>query len=397
MRNKYTVIVLLILGLTIATFPNLHAEVNLPYSDWFILKSASTIHWELIPDPSDKMQFSIKPREIQGEQKKILVLFPKKSSAYDTAMETILGVFYEKNIPAFFKVINFANVHEEGMKALEFAEKNGFDLIISMGSGSTKFCYENYWGGKLPVVSVCAKDPVLLKQMPDYEHGSGTNIAFTSLDMSAELHMIYLKKLKGNLKNIAIMYARNNWSAVTTQAMPLKRLAESEDINVLEVVVEDQKNARIELEEKVPLTVEEIKKSDPEMRNSLFWITGSTSVFREIETINKHSEKIPVLSVVPDVVQEGDASAVLSVGVGFENNALKAALYVVDILQGRVAPGDLKVGVITPPDIAINFKKAKKIGLTIPFSFFESATSIYDYDGAIVRYKGRNISQHNVE
>jgi putative ABC transport system substrate-binding protein len=233
--------------------------------------------------------------------------------------------------------------------------------------------------------------------MPDYEHGSGTNIAFTSLDMSADLHMIYIKKLKRNLQSIAIMYARNNWSAVTTQAVPLKELAESEGINVLEVVVEDQKNARVELEEKVPLSVEEIKKTDPEMQNSIFWITGSTSVFREIETINKYSEKIPVLSVVPDVVQEGDASAVLSVGVGFENNALKAALYVVDILQGKVLPRDLKVGVITPPDIAINFKKAKAIGLTIPFSFFESATSIYDYDGDIVRFKGRNITQSKVQ
>jgi putative ABC transport system substrate-binding protein len=215
--------------------------------------------------------------------------------------------------------------------------------------------------------------------------------------MSAELHMIYLKKLKRNLQNIAIMYARNNWSAVTTQAMPLKELAQREGINVLEVVVEDQKNARVELEEKVPFSVQEIKKSDPEMRNSVFWITGSTSVFREIETINRYSEKVPVLSVVPDVVQEGEASAVLSVGVGFENNALKAALYVVDILQGSAVPGDLKVGVITPPDIAINFKKAKKIGLTIPFSFFESATSIYDYDGDIVRYKGRNITQQKVQ
>ena len=44
-----------------------------------------------------------------------------------------------------------------------------------------------------------------------------------------------------------------------------------------------------------------------------------------------------------------------------------------------------KVGIVSPPDIAINFRKVREIGLAVPFSFFENAAYVYDYDGRMVR------------
>ena len=44
---------------------------------------------------------------------------------------------------------------------------------------------------------------------------------------------------------------------------------------------------------------------------------------------------------------------------------------------------------VSPPDIAINFRKARQIGLEIPLSFFESATFIYDYEGRVIRDAGQ--------
>jgi putative ABC transport system substrate-binding protein len=98
-----------------------------------------------------------------------------------------------------------------------------------------------------------------------------------------------------------------------------------------------------------------------------------------------------VLSVVPDVVKEGEDSAVLSIGISFQSNAHLAAIYGADVLAGRAKVGDLKVGIVSPPDIAINFLKAREIGLEIPFSFFESASFVYDYDGRIVRNNGKAV------
>ena len=92
-----------------------------------------------------------------------------------------------------------------------------------------------------------------------------------------------------------------------------------------------------------------------------------------------------MLSVVPEVVTAGDDSAVMSIGISFESNAHLAALFAVDVLSGRRRAGDMEVGIVSPPDIAINFRKAREIGLEIPFSFFEGASFVYDYDGRAVR------------
>ena len=79
------------------------------------------------------------------------------------------------------------------------------------------------------------------------------------------------------------------------------------------------------------------------------------------------------------------SQAVLSIGISFESNAHLAAVYASDILMGGKKAGELRVGIVSPPDIAINFRKAREIGMKIPFAFFESAGTVYDYDGRRVR------------
>jgi len=83
----------------------------------------------------------------------------------------------------------------------------------------------------------------------------------------------------------------------------------------------------------------------------------------------------------------------MSIGISFESNAHLAAVYAVDILNDRVKAGALKVGVVSPPDIAISFRKARDIGMTVPLSLFEAAGTIYDYDGVAVRIDGANVTK----
>ena len=103
---------------------------------------------------------------------------------------------------------------------------------------------------------------------------------------------------------------------------------------------------------------------------------------------NRFSDRVPVVSVVPDVVQAGDDSAVLSIGIGFESNAQIAAAYAMRLLTEEVEAGDLPVGLVSPPDIAINFRRARAIGLKVPFGFFEIASTVYDPQGRLVRQDG---------
>ena len=370
------------------------AQEKIKCTDWFSMMTETKNKWQVVVEGDENLRVQLRPQKIdEGKPlKKVLVLFPKKSSAYDIAMDTILTVFPEKDIQAQFTLIYFKNQPELGFAALAYGEEQNFDLIFSMGSQSTNFIHNHYQNGKFPVVTVCSKDPVrLFTDINDYNTGSGTNIAYTSLDVSITLQLEYILKINENLKNIVILYAVDNTSAVLAEVEPLKQECTLLGIIYFDLAVEDQKNARAELQEKIPIVVNQIKRIDPELDETIFWITGSTSVFREIETINKYSSSIPVLASKSNVVAPGDHSAVLSIGVSFENNALIAALYGVGILAGEYQAGELPVGVVSPPDIAINFKKAKEIGLKIPFTFFESASYIYNYEGELVRKDGQKV------
>ena len=357
-------------------------------SGWFKHSDDVLNAWTVAEVPGDHMQVSIRPRFNTAPTRRVLVLYPRPSSAYDVAISKILQVFAEKEIDATFTVINFNNDDARGKVALEMAEREGYGLVFSMGSESTAWLYTNYKGGMLPVVSICSKDPVELGQTKDYESGSGTNFAFTSLNMPIEVQMAYIRELRPNLRNFAILVDGKNVSAMQTQALPMARFARQLGIQVLEVVVNDPDNARTELKNLVPAAVRTMKKNDPGLTDSAFWVTGSTAVFKEIAAINAFSDRVPVISAVPEIVKPGDDSAVISIGISFESNAHLAAVYGFEVLTGRSAAGELKVGIVSPPDIAINFRKAREIGMKVPFSFFESASYIYDYEGRAVRSAG---------
>jgi putative ABC transport system substrate-binding protein len=257
-------------------------------------------------------------------------------------------------------------------------------LVFAMGSESVSWLYKNYQGGALPVVTVCSKDPVLLGQIKDYDHGSGSNFAFTSLNVPIEVQMSYVNELRPELKNIAILVDSKNTSAMETQAEPVASYAAKNGIKIIWSTVENPTNAREELAKIVPSAVAQMRSNDPDLSKSLFWITGSTSVFNEIRTINQYSDRVPVVSVVPEIVKAGVDTATLGIGVSFESNGRLAGIYGAQTLAGTKV-GSLKVGLVTPPDMAINFLKAREIGLRVPFNFFEIASFVYDYEGKAVR------------
>ena len=139
-----------------------------------------------------------------------------------------------------------------------------------------------------------------------------------------------------------------------------------------------------------------MRKNDPDLTDSIFWITGSTTVFSEIATINANSFRVPVLSTVTDVVQAGDNTAALSVGISFESNAYQAALFAIDILENLRKPGDISVGIVSPPDVAISFRKAREIGMRIPMPLFEGASVIFDNDGRLARSNAGNVKANTI-
>ncbi|MFN3399411.1 MAG: ABC transporter substrate binding protein, partial [Ferrovibrio sp.] len=361
--------------------------------DWFSVGERALQHWNISqPDPADERRLLILRKESgAGPLHRVMVIYPRKSSAYDTAMTAILADFAARRLNVEFVAVNYATDARRGAALQDEAKRDGVALLFAMGSETVDWMYQEHRDIAIPVVTVCAKDPVQLGQMPDYESSSGNSFAFTSLNPLLEVQIEYLRELKPQLKNIAILVDAKNASAVETQARPLAEALGRQGVTVLDVAVTDPLQARQQLAALVPQAVAEMRRTDPTLEHSLFWITGSTSVFAEIATITAQSDRVPVLSAVPEVVQAGRDSAVLSIGVSFESNARLAAVYAAEILGGRKA-GEMKVGVVSPPDIAVNFRRAREIGLKIPFAFFEAASFIYDAEGRPVRADGQDMT-----
>jgi putative ABC transport system substrate-binding protein len=353
-------------------------------SKWFRYGAGIDQAWTV--SGTAEMQFEIqRKKKGSGSPQRVLILYPRASSAYDIATTKLLQVFDAKDIDASLTVINFRMQDAAGMEALKFAEQNKFDLIFAMGSESTAWLFDHYRNGAIPVVSVCSKDPVQLGQINSYDKGSGNNFAFTSLNVPVDVQMAYVKELRPDLKNLAVLVDTKNVSAVQTQAEPIAAYARERGIQVIWGAVENPAKAKDELVPIVRSAVQTMRKNDPDLTKSLFWLTGSTSVFLEIKTINEHADRVPVISVVPEIVKAGPDTAAMAIGVSFESNAHLAAIYGAEILSGRTKAGNLKVGLVSPPDIAISFLKAREIGMRVPFQFYETASFIYDYDGKAVR------------
>jgi putative tryptophan/tyrosine transport system substrate-binding protein len=368
------------------------------YASWFKYGPSVEERWIVAAVQGNPNLVTIRPKRLINAPagKRILAIYPRPSSAYDIAITKILSVFEDKALDVDLSVINFGNDDKRGFEAIRQAHEGKFDLVLSMGSETTAWLWENYRGGRLPVVTVCSKDPVVLGQSPGYNRGSGTNFAFTSLNMPIDVQMAYVSELKPKLRNIAVLVDSRNISAIETQAKPVMDYARARGIRVLELAVQDPANARVELERMVREATSQMTKNDPQLMDSIFWVTGSTSVFREIATVNANASRAAVVSVVPEIVRGGDDSAVLSIGISFESNAHVAALFATDVIRNKMKISELKVGLVTPPDIAISFRKLRDIGMTIPLSFFEAAGTIYDYDGRAVRIDGVNtVTQAN--
>ena len=371
--------------------PSLHAQEASRFPAWVSVPADMLKRWALArSDDSLRCSLANAPAE-DPTRKVVMILFPRRSSAYDIALATIMDFFDRLGMRVEFDLINFEQKDDRGAFALAEGERKSARLIFAMGSEATDWLWRKAQDTKIPVVTVCSKDPVLLQQMKAYDVGSGVNFAFTSLNLSLDVQIAYLRELSPTLRNVAVLVDSRNISAMETQALPFVESCNDLGMNAFLVAIENPQRAADELSQVLPPIVRQMRGSDPNFVRSLFWITGSTSIFSEIGTINRHSDKAPVLSAVPDVVRPGSDSAVMSIGVSFENNARLAAVYAADILDGRITAGALKVGVLSPPDIAINFLRARQIGLKIPFRFFELAEDVYGPSGLPVRKRGMKL------
>jgi len=108
-------------------------------NDWFRVGDAALEDWHILAEHNDPyIARVVRAGRNPGEAaQKVMVVYPRPSSAYDVAITQILSVFAAKGIDADFTIYNFRKDDGRGKAALALAEAEGYDLIMSMGSEST--------------------------------------------------------------------------------------------------------------------------------------------------------------------------------------------------------------------------------------------------------------------
>lgn len=352
---------------------------------------------DLKPQPNSHWQIKTTAQGVEfmplESAPKILMIVSRQAKSYDIALKTLLEIYARELPQAHILVRKLPS--EPGadnvaalINMLDDAE-NKVDLIYSIGSTATVAMRNSYAGGKIPVVSVNAKDPVLLGLIENAD-GSGDNFAFTSLNLPAPVTLRYMQRFKPSLKQIGVLYAEKNQSAYTTQYLPLKKIAEKNGVKIIAVAV-DQNDPSLALDVSMDRAIKVLKEGDPTLSSSILWLTGSSSLLARMDEINLYAGNLAVISAVPDVVRNRADSALMSFGVSFVNNANQAGLYGLQILKGKIAPGNLPVGQISPPDIAISFAQAERINQKIPFVLMEMASDVYGHNGSVIRFHGKSM------
>ncbi|MEQ8394863.1 ABC transporter substrate binding protein [Thalassobaculum sp.] len=386
-------ILLVVLGLavTLGAGPAAAAEPERPVLDWLAYDPSTLADYAVDTDVGDPARHVAIPVGGSAGAKRVMILIPSRSvAAYTLAVNTVLQVFARREVPARFDIWYYDGDTDVALEALDWSYRQPVDLIMSAGSSATSFLRAHHSGHAIPAVTSASKDPIASGHLGD-PAGSGTNIAYTSINVETGTLVAYLRRLIPDLATIAVAYSAANSSAVLTQVNPLKAAAEELGLEIVDVTVTGRETAEADLEAALPRAIAMMRARDPELERSILLVTGSTAVYERIDQINRHAGTLPVVSMLPDVVRAGPDSALLSIGVNLTSALTLAGVYAVDVVTGAADPGALPVGTVSPPDLAINFLVAERIGVKIPFSFLESSTFVYDTDGRQVVAFGQRV------
>jgi len=383
------VLVLILTAAAVAAGP-VRAQER-PLLDWLVYDGATLASYAVDTDAGDTARHIAVATGAPADAKRVMILIPSRSvEAYTLAVNTILQVFARRGVPARFDVWYYDKNEAVAHEALQWAYAQPVDLIMTAGSSATTFLRKHHSGHAIPAVTSASKDPIASGHLDD-PAGSGTNIAYTSINVDTDTLVAYLRRMLPALSTVGLIYSEGNASAILTQVNPLKKASDDLALNIVDITVRGRGSAEEELEVNLPAGIAAMRAFDPDQKNSILLVTGSTAVYERISQINRHSGSLPVISMLPDIVREGEESALLSIGVNLTSALTLAAVYGVDVITGAARPGDLPVGTVSPPDLAINFLIAARVGVKIPFSFLESSTFVYDLDGKQVVAFGQRV------
>ncbi|EKO3436677.1 ABC transporter substrate-binding protein [Vibrio fluvialis] len=211
----------------------------------------------------------------------------------------------------------------------------------------------------IPVVFTAVTDPVGAKLVKTMEQ-PGKNVTGLSDLSPVEQHVELIKELMPNVKSIGVVYNPGEANAVSLMEL-LKVAAKKNGVQLVEATA--LKSADVQ-----SATQAIAAKSD------IIYALIDNTVASAIEgmIVAANQAKTPVFGAATSYVERG---AVASLGFDYYQIGVQTADYVAAILEGA-DPGTLDVKVAKGSDLVINKTAADKLGMTIPQSVLDRATSV---------------------
>ncbi|ANU36919.1 ABC transporter substrate-binding protein [Vibrio scophthalmi] len=211
----------------------------------------------------------------------------------------------------------------------------------------------------IPVVFTAVTDPVGAKLVNQLEQ-PGKNVTGLSDLSPVAQHVELIKELLPDVKTIGVVYNPGEANAVALVNL-LKESAQQHGLEIVEATA--LKSADVQSATQVIAA-----KSDV-----IYAATDNTvaSAFEGM-IVAANQSKTPVLGGATSYVEKG---AIAALGFDYYQVGVQTAAYVADILEGK-APGTLDVKVAKGSDLVVNTQVAQDLGIDIPQSVLERATSV---------------------
>ncbi|MCK6261986.1 ABC transporter substrate-binding protein [Vibrio sp. ZSDE26] len=211
----------------------------------------------------------------------------------------------------------------------------------------------------IPVVFTAVTDPIGAKLVKQLEQ-PGKNVTGLSDLSPVDQHVQLIKEILPEAKSIGVVYNPGEANAVTLVDL-LKKSAKAQGFVVVEATA--LKSADVQ-----SATQAIAAKSD------VLYAPTDNTVASAIEgmIVAANQASTPVLGGATSYVEKG---AIASLGFDYYQVGYQTADYVAAILAGE-KPGDLDVKIAKGSDLVVNASAAKQLGVTIPQTVLDRATSV---------------------
>ncbi|MDE1264614.1 ABC transporter substrate-binding protein [Vibrio aestuarianus] len=211
----------------------------------------------------------------------------------------------------------------------------------------------------IPIVFTAVTDPVGAKLVKKLEQ-PGKNVTGLSDLSPVEQHVELIKEIMPNVKTIGVVFNPGEANAVS----------------LMELLKSSTKKHGIELVEATALKSADVQTATQAIaaKSDIIYALIDNTVASAIEgmIVSANQAKTPVFGAATSYVERG---AIASLGFDYYQIGVQTADYVAAILKGQ-EPGKLDVKVAKGSDLFVNKTAADKLGLAIPQSVLDRATSV---------------------